>query len=352
MVSSKSLEKQLKRIHFTRGIWNRAEILELENILMPDEEIYECVNGTYEGGVALLCATDVRLLLIDKKPFKFLTVEDLRFDMINQIDYSHRLLGANISVSAGQKNLQFKSFNQARLRKLIGHIQDCMAKAKKKQSTSVDNQQQHLEQINQQLQAYLLAQYQQQQALREQLKLIQEGNRNFEKNEALNSILSEAVKPSPELSDYLYAQNLLKKYQAEHPSKSSEENSSNKSDVTSSTNHFNQTSFQSVPTEEIPLSMAPNTNSSQISQLYAAGMKEIFGQKSSKSISKENNNYPDSQLKNITSSRLSLEVNPLKIAYAKLPLVLRDRKLAIRMSNNSFSSNSYKQSIANNSGSA
>ena len=116
MVSPKSVEDQLKLIHFNQRSWGRTEISELPNILMPDEEIFECVNGYYEGGFALLCATNIRMLLIDKKPLKYLTVEDVRFDMINQIDYSHRLLGAHITVSAGIKNLKFTSLNQRRLR--------------------------------------------------------------------------------------------------------------------------------------------------------------------------------------------------------------------------------------------
>jgi hypothetical protein len=49
---------------------------------LPGEEIYELVNGIYEGGFAIVVATDVRLLLIDKKPMNYLNVEDLRFDMI------------------------------------------------------------------------------------------------------------------------------------------------------------------------------------------------------------------------------------------------------------------------------
>jgi len=99
MVSSKSVQDQLRKIRFNSG-WNKPEAAELAEVLLPDEEIFECVNGWYEGGYALLCATNVRVLLIDKKPFKFLNVEDLRFDMITQIDYSHRLFNASIGVSA------------------------------------------------------------------------------------------------------------------------------------------------------------------------------------------------------------------------------------------------------------
>ncbi|HSX47612.1 MAG TPA: PH domain-containing protein, partial [Patescibacteria group bacterium] len=92
----------------------------------------------------------MRVLLVDKKPLNYLTVEDMRFDMISEMDYSHRLLGATISISSGDKNLRFRSYNQARLRKLIGHVQHCMAESKKRIDTHQEGQVQHLEQINKQ----------------------------------------------------------------------------------------------------------------------------------------------------------------------------------------------------------
>ena len=101
MVTMEAVEQQLKKIHFNYFGWGRTEVRELPNIILPDETIFECANGLYEGGFALLVATNFRLLLVDKKPMNYLTVEDLRFDMINEIDYSHRLLGARISISTG-----------------------------------------------------------------------------------------------------------------------------------------------------------------------------------------------------------------------------------------------------------
>src|ERR1035437_2645471 len=112
MVSAASIEEQLKRLGFNHRGWGRTEVRELRNIILPDEEIYECVNGIYEGGFALLLATDARVLLVDKKPLSFLAIEDLRFDMINEIDYNHRVLGAYITIATGNKTLLFRSYNK------------------------------------------------------------------------------------------------------------------------------------------------------------------------------------------------------------------------------------------------
>jgi hypothetical protein len=142
--------------------WGRSEIQELCNVIMPDEEIEECVNGWYEAGFALLVATKDRVLLVDKKPLGYLTVEDMRFDMINELDLHHRLLGAQIRISAGAKTLLFTSLNQTRLRRLLNFVQARMTQIKKETSLQRDAQKQHLEEMNEQLRLYLMAAHKQQ----------------------------------------------------------------------------------------------------------------------------------------------------------------------------------------------
>lgn len=278
MVSQTSVEKQLKAIGFNSQVFGKAEINELPNILLDNEKIFECVNGYYEGGFALLVATNLRVLLIDKKPLKFLTVEDLRFDMINQIDYSHRFFGAAINISTGVKNLRFRSYNQKRLRKLINHVQHRMAEIKMEQSSASETQQQHLEKINQQLQAYLLAQFKHQEELQRQL---QESN-----NKDVQPAEPETLKPSPELADYLYAQGLLMQHQ------------------------FNEQ--RTKPQEqEAPKQEAGGSTMQQddIQDIVAAGRAEIFGKQAKRVL-----------------PHMGIEVNPLRIAYSKLPMMLRNRK--------------------------
>ena len=166
MISKDNLDEQLRRVHFNRHGWGKSEAVELCNVLMPDEEIDECVNGFYEAGFALLVATKDRLLLIDKKPLNYLTVEDMRFDMICEFDYSHRLIGADVTVAtSGNNTLHFTSWNQPRLRRLLGFVQFRITEAKKLHQRHEEAQKAHLEQLNQQLQLFLAMQqyyYQQQ----------------------------------------------------------------------------------------------------------------------------------------------------------------------------------------------
>lgn len=123
MISKQAVEEQLKRIGFNFRLWGRAEVNELGRILLDDEIIAECVNGEYGNGFALLVATNHRVLLVDKKPMLYLTVEDLRFDMITEFNFSHRLMNATLQFYTPNKTLVFTSWNQGRLRKLLEYTQ-------------------------------------------------------------------------------------------------------------------------------------------------------------------------------------------------------------------------------------
>lgn len=122
MVTAKEIDRQLKNIGVTFWFLGNAELRELRHILVDGEVIEHCVLGRYEGGFAVLCATSYRLLLIDKKPF-YLTLEDVRYDMIVEVDFAHRLLNATIKVRTPSKTLTFTSHKNHEIRQLVTYIQ-------------------------------------------------------------------------------------------------------------------------------------------------------------------------------------------------------------------------------------
>ncbi len=332
MVSPQSVEKQLKKLKFNPHGWGKAEVKELPHVLVADEEIYELANGFYEGGFALLVATNIRVLLIDKKPLNYLTVEDLRFDMINEIDYSHRLMGAYITITTGSKALKFTSTNQPRLRKLITHVQHCMAEVKMKQTQHQEGQVTHLEKINEQLQSYLLAQQQYQEQLHQQLQVGGTGDQP----QAVAVTPPEPIKPSPELADYLYAQRLLAQYRDQQAAAQDAQSPEAPAPAAETTTLPPQ---PAITETEQPQPLAPqgDPHNPQLADLYAEGMKEIFGRRQgTENQQKTPTEAPQGSQpplapntsRSAASSglRLPFDVNPLKIAASKLPLALRNRR--------------------------
>ncbi len=122
MVSLTDVDAQLAKVGIKNRFFGRPEVKELCHILAPGEVIQHAVNGQYEGGFAMMLATDRRILLIDKKPW-FLTMEDIRYDMVSEVDYYARLLDATLSLVTFSKTLRFTSWRQARLREFVRYIQ-------------------------------------------------------------------------------------------------------------------------------------------------------------------------------------------------------------------------------------
>lgn len=125
MIKLAHIEEQLKHIGCNFRFFGRAEIRELPHILMDDEVIAGCINGRYEGGFAMLCVTNHRILLIDRK-LVFLTLEDIRFDMIAEVDFAARLLDSTLHIITPNRKLVFTGWNHHRMRKILRYTQQRM----------------------------------------------------------------------------------------------------------------------------------------------------------------------------------------------------------------------------------
>ncbi len=108
MVHQSVIHARMAQLGIKVSGWYKPELKELSQILMDNEEIISMLTGRYYGGYALLVATERRLLLIDKKTM-FMSLEDIRYDMISEIDYSSRLFDATITIFTVNKQHKFTS---------------------------------------------------------------------------------------------------------------------------------------------------------------------------------------------------------------------------------------------------
>jgi len=129
MISYKLVQEQLSSLGLNYRFFGKPETRELANILNPGERIHFCSYGYYQGGSALLIATSNRLLLVDKRPF-YLNLEDIRYEMINQVNFAGRMIDAVVHLHTGSKQLRFRSFADSRLRALCNFVQDQITTAR------------------------------------------------------------------------------------------------------------------------------------------------------------------------------------------------------------------------------
>lgn len=124
---------QLRKVGCDYAVWGRSEIHELSNILVDGEQIIQAVNGYYDGGFAMLCTTNYRVLVIDKKPLA-LTVEDLRYDMIAEVDFHSRILTSVLHIHTPMRMLIFTSWSMFKLKKCMIYIQQRVIELRGNQS--------------------------------------------------------------------------------------------------------------------------------------------------------------------------------------------------------------------------
>ena len=141
MKTLNEIELELSRLGFRNRVFGKAEVRELQHILSDNEVMTNVVTGRYEGGYAMLLLTDRRLLLIDKKIW-FLSLEDVRFDMIAEVDFHARLLDATVFIRTINKVLRFTSRRQQSLRSLVKLVQERVMELRQQPSqTALTNQQ-------------------------------------------------------------------------------------------------------------------------------------------------------------------------------------------------------------------
>ena len=117
--------------------FSNQELAELPKLLLPGENVLSVISGVYTSGTAILCVTSKRLLLIDKKLVR-LNFEDIRFESISEVNYSHQLFLASLNLYYAGRNLQFRTWYKDALRTLAQFIQDKMFEAREAGNRSVN----------------------------------------------------------------------------------------------------------------------------------------------------------------------------------------------------------------------
>jgi hypothetical protein len=109
------------------NFFNKREVAEIPKLLIPGERILAMVSGVYAAGTAVLCVTSKRVLLVDKKIIR-LSIEDMRFDSIKEVNYSHQALMASLQLFyvGRSQQFQFKSWHRNGLRGLSQLVQEKM----------------------------------------------------------------------------------------------------------------------------------------------------------------------------------------------------------------------------------
>ncbi len=133
------------------NFFSKREMSELPLLLMPDERVLAVLSGFYTAGTAILCVTSHRLLLVDKKMVR-LSFEDIRFESIREVNFSHQAIMASVKFIYAGREMQFRSWYKSELRMLAQLVQQKMFDVRDKshqKNTTLENQITQAEETNQ-----------------------------------------------------------------------------------------------------------------------------------------------------------------------------------------------------------
>lgn len=115
--------RELKTAGVTSMGLKYSEVRLLPKVLHPEEHIEAVVYGKYEGGLAMLVATNLRVLFLDKKPL-FIKSDELTFDIVGGVSYTRSALFGTIVLHSRIGDFSIKTLNfkaAAKFREFIEH---------------------------------------------------------------------------------------------------------------------------------------------------------------------------------------------------------------------------------------
>ncbi len=122
MVSLNEVQAQLMSHESQFRYIGIAELKQLSWALQPGEQIMDCLKGWSGGMTTVLCATDKRLILLDKRTTKT-TVQEIDYEFIQKLEHHDRGWSSVLRVHMSGKRYEFMSWHIKRLKTFHGYIE-------------------------------------------------------------------------------------------------------------------------------------------------------------------------------------------------------------------------------------
>jgi hypothetical protein len=94
-----------------------AELKQLARALEPGEQIIDCLKGWHRGAVSVLCATEKRLIIVDKNTTKD-AVREIDYVTIDEFHHIDKGWSSTLRMKNGAKGHEFVSWHIKRLKQI------------------------------------------------------------------------------------------------------------------------------------------------------------------------------------------------------------------------------------------
>jgi hypothetical protein len=135
MLSPAVVKQQIDRLGVGPMYLCKPELRELPHLMIAGEEIEHMMAGRYLAGYSIIVATNYRLLIINKTVFGGLVFEDIPYDMIAEVEFTHTIFNSHLIVFARSKKIEFVAFQGTPVRDFAMYLEQRMMEARNQIST-------------------------------------------------------------------------------------------------------------------------------------------------------------------------------------------------------------------------
>lgn len=127
----REIKLQLVALGATKSQLSKPEIKELPKVLFENEVIKAFVLGFFDGGYAMLAATNLRLLFVDVMPFGRVKVDDIPYNMVASVEMQFGIFYGSITVFTRPNSYRFWWLNKNNVHDFNEYVELQMLKHQK-----------------------------------------------------------------------------------------------------------------------------------------------------------------------------------------------------------------------------
>lgn len=122
LAHSMRVRQELKALGASNFVLATSESRYLPRLIHPEEHIGALIYGHHKDGFAILVATDMHVIFLDKKPL-FVNQDDISYSVVSGVSYSNVGFDSVVTLHTRIKDYAIRSFNNKCVAGFVKYIE-------------------------------------------------------------------------------------------------------------------------------------------------------------------------------------------------------------------------------------
>lgn len=137
MATEQEIKEKVLELNFLSRLFARFEISEIKNVVGVDESIVMIAQGKYHNEGVIVIATDLRVILLNKRFLTGMKVEDFNYADIESIEYFVGPFFGSISIVTEGKETEIRRIFAKSAKKFAETLRSMVTAAKKAEAVTL-----------------------------------------------------------------------------------------------------------------------------------------------------------------------------------------------------------------------